>query len=116
MAVGVKTNAAKIAELFFMPDFIRERPSIIQMFRPGDRNPQKRARRAAMALQTARADISTFPRPVLLLSGSEDRVIPHEATAALAEGIRQAQFVLQEGVGLPSAGANGRSTEALFSR
>jgi len=85
--------------LFFTPDFVRERPSIIDMFRPAVRSPSKRARRAAMALQTARADISTFPRPVLLLSGSEDRVIPYQATAALAEGVRRTQFVLLEGVG-----------------
>ena len=99
LRVDLAANASKIAELFFTPDFVRERPSIIDMFRPAARSPSKRARRAAMALQTARADISTFPRPVLLLSGSEDRVIPYQATAALAEGVRRTQLVLLEGVG-----------------
>ena len=92
-------NAPDVAEMFFTPDFVRDHPSIIDMFRPNNRSPQKRARRAAMASQTMSADISAFPRPVLLLSGSEDRVIPHAATAALAEATPRTQFVLLDGVG-----------------
>lgn len=92
-------NAAKIAEMFFTPDFVRARPSIADMFRPNARSPQKRARRAAMTSQTESADLSVFPRPVLLLSGDEDRVIPWSATAALAKRILQSQFVLLEAVG-----------------
>ncbi|WP_158818654.1 alpha/beta fold hydrolase [Methylocapsa sp. S129] len=92
-------NAQNIAELFFTPDFVRDNPSIVGMFRSNSRSPQKRGRRAALASQTMSADISTFPRPVLLLSGSEDRVIPHDATAALAEGVPRTQFALLDGVG-----------------
>ena len=92
-------NAPEIAEMFFTPDYVRDYPSVIDMFRPNARSPQKRARRAALTSSTATADLSTFPRPVLLLSGSDDRVIPPRATAALAEGIPDTRSVLLDGVG-----------------
>ena len=99
LRADLDANVREIAEMFFTPDFVRDHPAIVDMFRPNRRSPQKRARRGAMTSQTASADISAFPRPVLLLSGSEDRVIPHKATAALAEGALRTQFVLLDGVG-----------------
>jgi len=92
-------NAAKIAEFFFPPAFIAERPSIIEMFRGGGRSEDKRARRGAVIAQTGRADLSHFPRPVLLITGSEDRVIPPAATAALAGTIPGARLVTLDGIG-----------------
>jgi pimeloyl-ACP methyl ester carboxylesterase len=92
-------NAARIAEFFFPPAFIKERPSIIEMFRGSGRSEDKRARRGAVIGQGASADLSNFPRPVLLITGSEDRVIPPAATAALADTIPHARLVTLEGIG-----------------
>ncbi len=92
-------NAPKIAELFFPPAFVRDHPAIIEMFRGSGRSEEKRARRAAVMVQPTPADLSRFPRPVLLITGSEDRVIPPAATAALAATITQARLVTLAGVG-----------------
>jgi pimeloyl-ACP methyl ester carboxylesterase len=92
-------NAAKIAEFFFPKAFIEARPSIVDMFRGSGRSEDKRARRSAVMAQTAPADLSHFPRPVLLLTGAEDRVIPPAATAALAGTIPDARLVTLDGVG-----------------
>jgi pimeloyl-ACP methyl ester carboxylesterase len=92
-------NAVKVAELFFPPAFVAERPSIVEMFRGSGRSEDKRARRGAVIVQTARADLSHFPRPVLLITGSEDRVIPPAATAALASTIPGARLVTLDGIG-----------------
>ncbi|WP_315831831.1 alpha/beta hydrolase [Bradyrhizobium prioriisuperbiae] len=91
--------APKLAELFFPPAFIRQRPSIVEMFRAGGRSEDKRTRRGAVISQTAPAELSRFPRPVLLLTGSEDRMIPPAATAALADTIPDARLVTLDGVG-----------------
>ena len=92
-------NAARIAELFFPPPFIQARPSIVEMFHDSGRSEGKRARRGAVIGQTAPADLSSFPRPVLLITGSEDRVIPPAATAALADTIPDARLVTLDGIG-----------------
>jgi pimeloyl-ACP methyl ester carboxylesterase len=92
-------NASKIAEMFFPPAFVRERPQIVDMFRGSSRSEDKRARRSAVISQAEMANLSRFPRPVLLLTGSEDRVIPPAATAALADTIPRARLVSLDGVG-----------------
>jgi pimeloyl-ACP methyl ester carboxylesterase len=92
-------NAGKIAEFFFPKAFIEARPSIVDMFRGSTRSEDKRARRSAVMTQAAPADLSRFPRPVLLLTGSEDRVIPPAATAALVSNIPHARLVTLDGVG-----------------
>jgi pimeloyl-ACP methyl ester carboxylesterase len=92
-------NAVRIAEFFFPPAFIAEQPSIVDMFRGNGRSEDKRARRSAVISQTAPADLSHFPRPVLLITGTEDRVIPPAATAALAGTIPDARLVSLEGIG-----------------
>jgi pimeloyl-ACP methyl ester carboxylesterase len=92
-------NAAKIAELFFPKTYIEQRPSIVDMFRGNPRSDDKRARRSAVMAQTVAADLSHFPRPVLLLTGAEDRVIPPAATAALASTIPDARLVSLDGIG-----------------
>jgi pimeloyl-ACP methyl ester carboxylesterase len=99
LRADLAANAPKIAEFFFPPDFIKARPSIVDMFRGGGRSEDKRARRGAVIGQSAAADLKHFPRPVLLITGSEDRVIPPVATAALAGTIPDARLVTLDGIG-----------------
>jgi pimeloyl-ACP methyl ester carboxylesterase len=92
-------NAPKIAEYFFPPDFIEARPQVVEMFRGSGRSEDKRARRGAVIGQNVAAELKHFPRPVLLITGSEDRVIPPAATAALADTIPDARLVTLDGIG-----------------
>jgi pimeloyl-ACP methyl ester carboxylesterase len=51
-----------------------------------------------VTLQAASADISRFPRPVLLLAGAEDRLIPSSATFALEHHVADARTLALPGV------------------
>jgi pimeloyl-ACP methyl ester carboxylesterase len=99
LRTDLATNAPRIAEFFFPPDFIKARPSIVEMFHGSGRSEDKRARRGAVIGQDVPADLSHFPRPVLLITGTEDRVIPPAATAALGETISDARLVSLDGIG-----------------
>lgn len=80
-------NAPKIAEFFFPPECLRERPELIDIFRGSNRDDGQKARRGAMLGQPVAADLKTFDRPTLLLAGSEDRLIPNAETFALARDL-----------------------------
>lgn len=97
--VDLAGNAPKIAELFFPATFIRERPSVVEMFRQNTRSEEKRIRRGTVVLGEMSADLSKFPRPVLLLTGTEDVLIPPEVTTAIASHIPNARTVQLEGIG-----------------
>lgn len=77
-------NAAKIAEYFFPPDFLKQRPELIEIFRGSNRDAGQKARRGAMLARPVTAGLDGFERPTLLLAGGEDRLIPNAATFALA--------------------------------
>jgi pimeloyl-ACP methyl ester carboxylesterase len=98
-SVDLAANAPDIAELFFPPAFIRERPSVIDLFRGSGKSEEKRARRRAILLETESIDASTFTGPVLLLTGSEDRLIPPDITMEIAGHLRHAQMVQLDGIG-----------------
>jgi pimeloyl-ACP methyl ester carboxylesterase len=87
----VAANAPKIAEYFFPPDFLRERPQLIDMFRGNTRNEGQRARRGAILAQPPAADLTSFNRPALVIAGAEDRLIPPAETFALAREIPGAE-------------------------
>ena len=80
-------NAPKIAEFFFPPDYLRERPELIDIFRGSNRDDGQKARRGGMLAQPVAADLTTFDRPTLLLVGGEDRLIPNAETFALARDL-----------------------------
>jgi pimeloyl-ACP methyl ester carboxylesterase len=92
-------NAPRIAELFFPPAYIGEQPSVIEMFRGNGRSEEKRARRRAVLLDTEPVDLSKFSRPVLLLTGTEDRLIPPNVTMAIADHVQHAEIVQLDGIG-----------------
>ena len=92
-------NAPKIAEFFFPPDCLRERPELIEMFRGNSRDDGQKARRGALLAQPVAADLATFDRRTLLLVGSEDRLIPNSETFAIAQGLKRAETRVIEGVG-----------------
>jgi 3-oxoadipate enol-lactonase len=91
-------NAAKIAEFFFPADYLSANPQAIELFRRTARDDPRRARRQAVTLSVERADLSAFVRPVLLLAGAEDRLIPYDATFALQAHLANATTLALPGV------------------
>jgi pimeloyl-ACP methyl ester carboxylesterase len=92
-------NAPKIAEFFFPPDCLRERPELIDIFRGNSRDDGQKARRGAILAQPVVADLSSFDRPTLLLAGSEDRLIPNTETFAIACDLKRAETRVIDQVG-----------------
>jgi 3-oxoadipate enol-lactonase len=91
-------NAAKIAEYFFPADYLRANPQAIELFRRTARDDPRRVRRQAVTLSVESADLSAFVRPVLLLAGAEDRLIPRRATFALRDHVARATTLALPGV------------------
>lgn len=107
-------NAPRIAEYFFPPDFLRERPQLIDMFRGTTRNEGQRARRGAILAQPPVADLTSFDRPTLVIAGAEDRLIPPAETFALAREIPAAETRTIANVGhVSSIQAPERVAEAI---
>jgi pimeloyl-ACP methyl ester carboxylesterase len=98
-SADLANNAAKIAELFFPPKFIREQPSVVEMFRGSGKSEEKRARRRAVLSNPELVDLSDFPRRILLLTGTEDVLIPAAVTLAIGDHLRHAEVALLEGIG-----------------
>lgn len=108
-------NAAKIAEFFFPPDCLRDRPKLIEIFRGNSRDDGQKARRGAILAQPVAADLSTFDRPTLLLAGSEDRLIPNVETFAVARDLKRVETRVIEQVGhVSSVQAPERVAEAVI--
>lgn len=91
-------NAPAIARYFFPEDYLAAHPEAIDLFRRGAPGDPRRSRRQAVTLQAARADLAGFHRPVLLLAGAEDRLIPSAATFALQRHIAHASTLALPGV------------------
>jgi pimeloyl-ACP methyl ester carboxylesterase len=83
----IPANAPKIAEFFFPPECLRQRPELIDIFRGSNRDDGQKARRGALLGQPVAADLTGFDRPTLLLAGAEDRLIPNAETFALARDL-----------------------------
>jgi pimeloyl-ACP methyl ester carboxylesterase len=92
-------NASQIAELFFPASFIRERPSIVALFRPNGRSQEMRSRRSAVLRESASVDLSRFSRPVLVLTGKLDEIIPSSVTLGIANQVSRAEIAELEGIG-----------------
>lgn len=108
-------NAPKIAEYFFPPDCLRQRPELIDIFRGNSRDDGQKARRGAILAQPVAADLATFDRPTLLLAGSEDRLIPNVETFAIARDLKRAETRVIERVGhVSSIQAPERVAEAMI--
>jgi 3-oxoadipate enol-lactonase len=109
------TNALKIAEFFFPPDCLRDRPELIEMFRGNSRDDGQKVRRGGVLAQPVAADLSNFDRPTLLLAGSEDRLIPNAETFAIARDLKCAETRVIEQVGhVSSIQAPERVAEAVI--
>ncbi|MBR0937277.1 alpha/beta fold hydrolase [Bradyrhizobium jicamae] len=108
-------NAAKIAEFFFPPGFLHERPELIDIFRGNNRDDGQKARRAALLAQPVAADLANFDRPTLLLAGSDDRLIPNTETFAIADDLQRVETLVIEQVGhVSSIQAPERVAEAVI--
>lgn len=99
LSVDPAGNASQIAELFFPAGFIRERPSVLDLFRPNGRSPEMRARRGAVLRESDGVDLSRFARPVLVLTGTMDEIIPSSVTIGIANQVSRAEIVELEGIG-----------------
>jgi 3-oxoadipate enol-lactonase len=109
------TNAPKIAQFFFPPDCLRERPALIEIFRGNARDDGQKARRGALLAQPVAADLSSFDRPTLLLAGREDRLIPNAETFAIARDLKRVETRVIEQVGhVSSIQAPERVAEAMI--
>jgi 3-oxoadipate enol-lactonase len=108
-------NAPRIAEYFFPPDCLRDRPELIDIFRGNSRDDGQKARRGAILAQPVAADLASFDRPTLLLAGSEDRLIPNSETFAIAHDLKRAETRLIGQVGhVSSIQAPERVAEAVI--
>ena len=108
-------NAPAIAEFFFPPELLRQRPELIDRFRGNSRDEGQKARRGALLAQPVVAELATFDRPTLLLAGSVDRLIPNAETFALARDIKGAKTQVIPQVGhVSSIQAPERVAEALI--
>jgi pimeloyl-ACP methyl ester carboxylesterase len=108
-------NAPKIAEFFFPPDCLRDRPELIEIFRGNSRDDGQKTRRGGILAQPVAADLSGFDRPTLLLAGSEDRLIPNAETFAIARDLKRAKTRVIEQVGhVSSIQAPERVAEAVI--
>jgi 3-oxoadipate enol-lactonase len=108
-------NAPKIAEFFFPPDCLRERPELIEIFRGNSRDDGQKVRRGAILAQPVAADLANFDRPTLLLAGSEDRLIPNVETFAIARDLKRVETRVIEQVGhVSSIQAPERVAEAVI--
>lgn len=97
-------NAAAIAPYFLDEGYLAAHPEALDIFRGASRNEAQKQRRAAMMQAPPPAmDWRALRAPVLLMAGSADRLIPHEATFELGEHIGGAEHVLLDGV--PHIGA-----------
>jgi 3-oxoadipate enol-lactonase len=109
------TNAPRIAEFFFPPDCLRDRPELIDIFRGNSRDYGQKMRRGAMLAQPVAADLSGFDRPTLLLAGSDDRLIPNAETFAIAQGLKNVETrVIERVAHVSSIQAPERVAEAVI--
>lgn len=91
-------NAPAIAAYFFPEAYLAVHPEAVELFRRGSPGDPRRKRRQAVTLEAARADLTRFPRPVLLLAGAEDRLIPSTATFSIEGHIADARTLALPGV------------------
>lgn len=107
-------NAPRIAEFFFPPNCLRDRPELIDIFRGNSRDGGQKARRGALLAQPVAADLTSFDRWTLLLAGSEDRLIPNAETFAIARDLKHARTQVIDDVGhVSSIQAPQRVAEAI---
>lgn len=105
--------ASKIAELrsklpasvhqfiaYFFPDeFVVRNPEVLRLFTANNRTDEQRRRRAAIMSKQVACDPRTIEAEVLVLAGSEDRLIPAAHTLSLAKEIARCKSVLLPGIG-----------------
>ena len=92
-------NAARIAEFYFPPAFIRERPEVIAIFAGTSRPEALRQRRQQARWQPPSVDLKKIQAPTLLLAGAADRLVPAEVTFELSSDIHNARCDKMEGIG-----------------
>jgi 3-oxoadipate enol-lactonase len=92
-------SARELAGWFFPASALQDRPELADVFaraRPATERSQRRTRTVASPVG---GDLSQIRAPTLLLAGAADRVVPPEATRAMAQLLPQSRFELLHDVG-----------------
>ena len=94
-----RRHAPEIATKFFPPEYLRAHPELIEMFRGGRRTPEQVARRARLIGVPYPFTKREIGEKTLLLMTEHDALIPHAATLAVAEILRDPRIHVIPGVG-----------------
>jgi 3-oxoadipate enol-lactonase len=99
LRAGLPRTAPELARWFFPADALDSRPSLAAVFSRASPASRRSQRRTATVASPVTGDISRIAAPTLLLAGEADRVVPPEATRAMARLLPQSRFELLPGVG-----------------
>jgi len=94
----IPRQRAEIAEFFFPPDCLRDRPELIEIFAATAVTTARRRGVAASWRRPVAADLSGFDRPTLC-SPAASRLIPNAKTFAIARDLKRAKTRVIEQVG-----------------
>ncbi|MBU2410432.1 MAG: alpha/beta hydrolase [Gammaproteobacteria bacterium] len=92
-------SARALAAWFFPPSALEARPALLEVFSQARPATERSRRRAQTVASPVSGDISRISAPTLLLAGDADRVVPLEATRAMAKLLPRARFQLLRDVG-----------------
>lgn len=91
-------HATDIAAHFFSAPYLQAHPEAADRFRGTARTPEQRERRAWAQAQAPALPLDGIRAPTLVLAGACDRVVPVEASAALARAIPGAACQVLDGL------------------
>jgi pimeloyl-ACP methyl ester carboxylesterase len=92
-------SAHQLAQWFFPASVLESRPGLAEVFSRARPATERSRRRALTVASPTTGDLSRISAPTLLLAGAADRVVPPDATSAMAKLLPQARFELLPGVG-----------------
>lgn len=94
-----RRHAPEVATRFFPHDYLRAHPQLIEMFHGGRRTAEQAARRSRLVGVPYPFTPREIGAKTLLLMTEQDALIPHDATRAVAEILREPQIRVIPGVG-----------------
>jgi 3-oxoadipate enol-lactonase len=92
-------SARALAAWFFPSSAIDAQPALLEVFLQAQPATERSQRRARCVASPVTGDLSRISAPTLLLAGDADRVVPMEATHAMAKLLPCARFQVLRDVG-----------------
>ncbi len=92
-------SARELAGWFFPASALEARPALLEVFSKARAATERSQRRTRTVASPVTGDVSRISAPTLLLAGDADRVVPMEATRAMAQVLPHARFQLLPDVG-----------------